>query len=436
MKNRFSWQRKSSTTGRAKPGAAHRSSTNDTPKTRSRPRFSFVRSLFSGLTWLRSPALKLKWPFVSTKPYIKRANSARLSRIRRVVPEIKPSLTRIATISSKIGRKNLQVGVSSIYRRLVTTPKSFTRIIPQIRLPFRRPAHDLHQTLQARASPGSRTRRYLVHVPPGYTGRRPVPLVMVLHGCMQSNETIRDISNFDTIADRAGFIVVYPFVTSYPGFRIPNCWGWWSWAQIRPGRGEVGDLWRIVETIKAEFNIDPARIHVAGLSSGAAMAVALMVAQAQQIASGATVAGVPYSESARAVAPTLGSRKRFKPIERVSRDMTTVMGKNKRGAPIFIVHSHDDATVDIQAARNIRDSWAQCFNIDVSKGVKVRSGKTHDVPWVHKKYRDGRRRSRIETLFIKGAGHGWYGGSPGELSYPEAPNISRLIWKFFRHHRL
>ncbi len=62
---------------------------------------------------------------------------------------------------------------------------------------------------------------------------------MVLHGCQQYHEDIRAISNFDAIADRAGFIVVYPSVTSYRDIRLENCWGWWMAKEIRPGGGEV-----------------------------------------------------------------------------------------------------------------------------------------------------------------------------------------------------
>ncbi|NCF37605.1 MAG: esterase, partial [Gammaproteobacteria bacterium] len=45
-------------------------------------------------------------------------------------------------------------------------------------------------------------------------------------------------------------------------------------------------------------------------------------------------------------------------------------------------------------------------------------------------------KSVIETLFLQGPGHGWYGGNPGDFSFPEAPDIKRYIWKFFVSHPL
>ena len=77
--------------------------------------------------------------------------------------------------------------------------------------------------------------------PRGKVGKRPRPLVVVLHGCRQDNRDIEAITGFNELADRHGFLVAYPFVTSYRGMRNRNCWGWWLESEIRPGAGEVED---------------------------------------------------------------------------------------------------------------------------------------------------------------------------------------------------
>jgi poly(hydroxyalkanoate) depolymerase family esterase len=257
---------------------------------------------------------------------------------------------------------------------------------------------------------------------------------MVLHGCRQTSGDIRRVSNFDRIADRERFVVVYPFVTSHSLMRIRNCWGWWLPGEIRPGAGEVEDLWQIVEQVRGEFCIDENRIHIAGLSSGGGMAVAAMVAHADRIASGAVVAGLPYSETAHAL--PLVSSPVFKPVDAVVDAMRSVVGDQGRPGPIFIVHSHGDRLVDIQAARNIRDSWARCHGIDTSRPASTRAGTTRGAGWVHETYREAGTRTAVETLFIEGRDHGWYGGKPGEFSYPDAPDVSALMWRFFKRHPL
>ena len=295
---------------------------------------------------------------------------------------------------------------------------------------------DSRRVFRRRSYPGSRNRRFELHVPSGYRGASAVPLLVVLHGCRQDSGDIRRISNFDAIADREAFAVVYPYVTGYSGMRIRNCWGWWLENEIRPGAGEVEDLWQMVEQVKAEVDVDARRIHVAGLSSGGGMAVAAMVAHRDKFASGAVVAGVPYSETPRAVAYGAPTGVVFKPTAQIVASMKSVMGERERPSPVLIVHSSADPVVDIQAARNIRDSWAECFGIDTSRPVVKSSGTTGGEAWEHCGYRESRRRSAIETLFIEGFGHGWYGGNPGKFSFPTAPNASEFMWRFFKRHPL
>ena len=299
-----------------------------------------------------------------------------------------------------------------------------------------KPSRESARVFHRRSYPGSRTRRFELHVPNGHRDDSTMPLLMVLHGCHQTSADIRCISNFDTIADREGFIAVYPFVTGYSGMRIRNCWGWWLDREIRPGAGEVEDLWQIVEQVREEVSIDDRRIHIAGLSSGGAMAVAAMVAHFDKIASGAAVAGVPYSETTRAISYGASSGAAFKPAEQVASAMKSIMGEHGRPSPIFIVHSSDDPIVEIQAARNIRDSWAACYGMDVTRPASESSGSEAGAPWVHRRYRQTRKRSAIETLFIESRGHGWYGGNPGKYSYPAAPDTSELMWRFFKRHPL
>lgn len=277
----------------------------------------------------------------------------------------------------------------------------------------------------------SRRRRYALHLPPHYERARELPLVMVLHGCRQNEQDIRQISGFDQIADQEGFVVVYPFITSYSGLRNRNCWGWWHRHEIEAGAGEVEDLWQILNEVANRFRIDRRRIHVTGLSSGAGMAVAMLVAHADRIASGAVVAGVPYGETARAV-NLFGFSGRFRSVTAVSRAMRRALGAGARAVPLMVVHSDADETVNIRAAHNLRDSWGRCFGIDTDHPRSRTSGVTLGTPWVHSSYGRSAQEGLVETLIIEDKGHGWYGGNPGPYSYPEAPDVSRRIWDFFR----
>ena len=96
----------------------------------------------------------------------------------------------------------------------------------------------------AKSYPDSRDRQYQVFVPSSYAGQ-PVPMVMVLHGRRQTELNMINETGFRQLAEQNGFIVVYPFITSYDGMRSTNCWGFFLDDQIHQGAGEVEDLHQI-----------------------------------------------------------------------------------------------------------------------------------------------------------------------------------------------
>lgn len=57
---------------------------------------------------------------------------------------------------------------------------------------------------------GGQSRSYLLHVPPGYTGETPVPVVFDFHGLGGNGAQQRNLSGWAAVADREGFMMVYP----------------------------------------------------------------------------------------------------------------------------------------------------------------------------------------------------------------------------------
>ena len=294
---------------------------------------------------------------------------------------------------------------------------------------LRPPGSNVPKVLRARAYRGSRRREYLVHVPPSYERQERLPLVMVLHGCNQDHVDMQTITRFDELADRHGFIVVYPFITGYRGVRLRNCWGWWRRVEISRGSGEVEDLWNIVTAVRRSYRIDPDRIHVTGLSSGAAMAVAMAIAQSGKIASCAAVAGVAYGESIWA----LGKYPRLRNTGATVAEMNQAMGKRKSLTPIFIAHSADDNVVGLRAAEMLCESWIACFGIDPDS-ADVTQGRHSGKPWSLTTYSDASGASAVNYLVLDDHEHGWYGGARGPFSVPDAPDVSSMIWSFFARH--
>ncbi len=57
---------------------------------------------------------------------------------------------------------------------------------------------------------GGQRRRYLLHVPANYHPDRPAPLVISIHGFVQWPAHQARLSGWNQLADREGFLVVYP----------------------------------------------------------------------------------------------------------------------------------------------------------------------------------------------------------------------------------
>jgi poly(3-hydroxybutyrate) depolymerase len=57
---------------------------------------------------------------------------------------------------------------------------------------------------------GGQTRQYILHVPARYKPGEPAALVLVFHGAGIGAERFVSYTRFSTVADREGFLIVYP----------------------------------------------------------------------------------------------------------------------------------------------------------------------------------------------------------------------------------
>jgi len=310
--------------------------------------------------------------------------------------------------------------------------------------PEARGAELVSGTFGAKAYPGSRERRYSVYVPSAYDGHTPAPMLMVLHGCKQTERDMLDQTGFNALAERDGFIVIYPFITSYDGSRRPNCWGFWFDQHIHEGAGEVEDLYQLAREVEARFAIDPQRRYVTGLSSGGAMAVALAVARSEYFAAAGAAAGLPYAESSWSVSffcffPGL-LRSVADDVDAMRREQRT--SADQRVIPLMIVQSNNDCTVNAAAAEHLRDAWLDRYGV-AAAAFENDDCTAEGVRCTRRRY-GAPGRSIVETVFYDGASggftgsgaHYWVGDGSGEFANPTGPSASQLFWDFFAHHGL
>lgn len=149
-------------------------------------------------------------------------------------------------------------------------------------------------TLPQQSYSQSRARQYKVYVPDNVSS--PAPMVMALHGCKQTNNDVLNDWGMKEAADRFGFILVAPFITSYDGLRNENCWGFWFDHHRHEGAGEVEEIHQIGLQVEANYNIDPVRRFITGLSSGGAMTTVAAVTHNEYWAAAAPASGLPMAK--------------------------------------------------------------------------------------------------------------------------------------------
>lgn len=131
-----------------------------------------------------------------------------------------------------------------------------------------------------------RTRTYNLHVPPSYTGKSPVPLVLVLHGWGGSGRGIETGSQFTAKANQEGFIVAYPNALGFP-----STWSYGWGASNRDPAEDVAFFTQLLDSLEAEFVLDSRRVFIAGISDGGSMAHYLAAVLPQRVSAVAVVAG-------------------------------------------------------------------------------------------------------------------------------------------------
>jgi polyhydroxybutyrate depolymerase len=117
---------------------------------------------------------------------------------------------------------------------------------------------------------GSVTRSYIVHVPPGYTGSAPVPLVLDFHPLSVEAKTWKSVTGWAKSADDHGFILVVP--DGYQkSWNVGRCCD----PALSAGIDDVAFVRAMVTKLSSEACIDPKRVYASGCSNGGGMSYRL-----------------------------------------------------------------------------------------------------------------------------------------------------------------
>ena len=255
-------------------------------------------------------------------------------------------------------------------------------------------------------------RTYLLHVPPSYDGRSPVPVVLDFHGFGSNAAQQLAYSELATLADEEGFVVVAPEGQGPPGH--------FNLVGVPEGQGDdvvfTNDL---LDRLEDELCIDERRIFATGMSNGGGMTAVLACRAADRIAAFVTVALV--------LQPLCDDRARPVPIMSFHGDADPVVPYNGGQAACC-----GNPTLPSQPAGVAK--WVEANGCDPEPAEEQPSPQVKVQRW-------SGCDADVEVVFwtIVGGGHTWPGSSfeverlgltTQEVSATEEG------WKFFQAHPL
>ncbi len=135
-------------------------------------------------------------------------------------------------------------------------------------------------------------RHYLLHVPPNYDGKKPLPMIVALHGMGGNSADFEHRTRLNATADKDGFIVAYPDSTQWFGQK-----DWKTWDTdngiIPPGEhsDDIKFLRALIDDTQSQAKVDDKRIFMAGISNGGMMTFHAAAALSDKIAAIAVVSG-------------------------------------------------------------------------------------------------------------------------------------------------
>ena len=263
------------------------------------------------------------------------------------------------------------------------------------------------------------TRAYKLYIPSTYTGQS-MPLVVMLHGCKQNPDDFAAGTGMNALAEEEGCLVAYP--AQAKNANGSNCWNWFQAGDQRRDGGEPSIIAAITREIIRDYKADPARVYVAGLSAGGAMAAILASEYPDLYAAAGVHSGLPTGAAHDVPSAFAAMSKGGAP--------GAAKAGNKSAVPVIVFHGDNDKTVH---PRNGHDVLAQQADPKASAATVEKGSTPNGRSYTRAVHRDAGGKLVAEHWTVHGSGHAWSGGTRrGSYTDPKGPDASREMLRFFQ----
>lgn len=231
-------------------------------------------------------------------------------------------------------------------------------------------------------------------------------IVVAMHGCGGSGPGFYSGSEFASLANQYGFIVIYPSAMQEAGFG--RCFDTWSdAAKRRDGGSDPVSIMSMVAYAVLQYGGDQNRVYATGSSSGGMMTQHMLALYPDRFKAGAAFMGVPFNCFANAAdyppgssQCTGGSMNRTPQqwgdaVRQVNPSFT---GPRPR---VQLWHGTGDTLVPYSLLQESVEQWTNVHGLSQTPT----SSDTPQSGWNRRRFADSSGTARVEALSIQGAGH-------------------------------